>query len=120
NAHSIHFRASCWSSLRTANSTGLTTCDEEAIEVRARRLKTRQLNMHAMAKLRACHMHPALNDSAEVFIFCHFPADLDRTSWHTAELGKRIRCKPCPDDEAVRPRIPRCDAKRERIGIQLG
>ena len=88
---------------------------EPVVELAVRR-KSEQLHVHRVRCGRACGNAAVPHDRAEAIVERHLPLHLEVPAGHpAAAVGRdRVHRETGPDDEPVRPGVPRCDPEAER------
>ncbi len=117
-ANPIDAGAFCRRGFRATDLTGL-AAGKEAVEILPARLKAAGLDVDAVTKLGSSNRLSRLNDRAKGAVRGDLPADLDVRGRHAAAVV-RLGRQPCPQHDAVRPRVSRRDTHREGIRPEDG
>ena len=112
-------RARRWQRPRAPHTAAL-AADGELVEILVPCLKSGDLDMHGVAEFGMGCRRALLHDLAHTLVSSHRPVDLHRFARHATTRLERSWRELCPDHEAVRRRVTRCDAEREGIGCEDG
>ena len=90
----------------------------EPIEVLAPRLESVHLDVHGMSELPWRDGGPGRHDARHRLVRGDLPVDLHGAGPHPAVELQRARREPGPEHDAIRARVARGDAERERVGAR--